>query len=284
MSYIKKKRKVSVIMGIYNCAATLREAIDSLLAQSFIDWELIMCDDGSTDETLSLAMEYARLYDNILVLQNEFNLGLPATLNVCLKHAMSEYIARMDGDDISLPERFQKEVVFLDCHQEYALVSCSMICFDETGDWGVQGHKAMPSKIDFAYGTPFCHAPCMMRRNILNEIGNYTVNNYLRRGQDYYLWHKFYKAGYKGYNLQEPLYKMRDNRDAANRGRSLIQAFYSMRVQAEIMWNLHLPFWLYYRIFRSFFVALFPMGPKWCLRSSYFIRISLILGAILHTS
>ena len=134
MAYSKKQRKVSVIMGIYNCASTLAEAIDSLLAQTYTDWELIMCDDGSTDNTIAVAESYVERCDNILLIQNEHNMGLPATLNHCLEYAESEYIARMDGDDISLPERFAKEVDFLDTHMEYALVSCYMICFDEHGD------------------------------------------------------------------------------------------------------------------------------------------------------
>lgn len=258
MAYCKKKRKVSVIMGIYNCAQTLSEAIDSLLAQSFTDWELIMCDDGSTDNTVCVASSYVDNHDNMLLLQNVGNCGLPATLNLCLQYAKSEYIARMDGDDISLPSRFEKEVAFLDEHLEYALVSCSMICFDESGDWGEQGNKPEPQKIDFAFKSPFCHAPCMMRRSVLNEVGNYTVRKTLRRGQDYYLWHKFYRAGYKGYNIQEPLYKMRDGRDAARR-RGLRTSIYSCRNTLEVMWNLKLPFWLYYRAFRGILVSLLPL-------------------------
>ena len=258
MTYSKKQRKVSVIMGIYNCASTLAEAIDSLLAQTYTDWELIMCDDGSIDETVAIAESYVERFDNILLIRNEYNMGLPATLNHCLEYAESEYIARMDGDDKSMPGRFQKEVDFLDLHPEYALVSCSMLCFDEKGVWGEQGHKAIPTKRDFAFESPFCHAPCVMRREALADVGNYTVRKDLRRGQDYYLWHKFYCKNYKGYNIQEPLYMMRDDQDAANRGRSLSRAFHSMRIKAEVMRNLKLPFWLYYRLFRNFFVALLP--------------------------
>ena len=75
MAYIKRKRKVSVIMGIYNCADTLSEAIDSLLVQSFADWELIMCDDGSTDDTVVVAQSYEERYENILLIQNSRNIG-----------------------------------------------------------------------------------------------------------------------------------------------------------------------------------------------------------------
>lgn len=91
-------------MGIYNCAETLPEAIDSVLTQTFSDWQLILCDDGSKDNTYGIAKEYqGRFPEKILLLQNEQNMGLNHTLNRCLQVASGEYVARMDGDDISLP-------------------------------------------------------------------------------------------------------------------------------------------------------------------------------------
>ena len=129
--------KVSIIMGIYNCAATLPEAIDSILTQTFPDWQLVLCDDGSKDNTYTVAKAYQEKFpDKIVLLQNERNMGLNHTLNRCLQAATGEYVARMDGDDISLPPRLEKEVAFLDAHPEYAIVSTPMIFFDESGDWG----------------------------------------------------------------------------------------------------------------------------------------------------
>lgn len=244
-------------MGIYNCASTLAEAIDSLLAQTYTDWELIMCDDGSTDDTVAIAESYVERYDNILLIRNEHNMGLPATLNHCIEYAESEYIARMDGDDISLPERFEKETQILDVHPEYAIVSCEMIHFDETGDWGISRYVEKPEKIDFLKKSPFCHAGSMMRKEALNAVGNYTVSKELRRGQDYWLWHKFYCAGYKGYNIQEPLYKMRDGRDATRR-RTWQGAVNSMKAELKIFKNLGLPWYLRLKAFRSLLVAVLP--------------------------
>lgn len=265
MSYIKKHRKISVAMAIYNCASTLRQAIDSIVNQTYSDWELILCDDYSTDNTLIIAKEYEALHDNILVIKNNRNLGLPASLNHCIKYAQGDYIARMDGDDISLPQRFEKEMKVFEEHPEYSIVSCAMINFDENGDWGVQRKPEKPEKLDFIYDSPICHAPCIMCKNALIDVGCYTVREDLRRGQDYYLWHKFYCKGYKAYNLQEPYYKMRDDKNAAARRgynmnfvqrikRSLI--FY--RVKKEIFKNLDLP--IKYKIFtfRPVVVALMP--------------------------
>ena len=100
-------------MGIYNCAPTLAEALDSLYAQTYQDFKIILCDDGSTDNTYEVARHYADSHDNIVLVRNERNMGLNYTLNHCLRYADTEYCARMDGDDISLPTRFEKEINFL---------------------------------------------------------------------------------------------------------------------------------------------------------------------------
>lgn len=205
-------------MGIYNCAPTLAEALDSLLAQTYQGFKVIMCDDGSSDNTIEVAQGYVDKYPGrFILIKNEKNLKLAATLNHCLEYADTEYVARMDGDDISLPTRFEKEIQFLDSHPEYALVSCPMIYFDEYGDYRTGVAKSEPSKEDFKYGTPFCHAPVMLRTTILKKIGGYTDEAWVERVEDYYLWYKFYKNGYKGYNMDEPLYKMRNDRNAINR-------------------------------------------------------------------
>ena len=109
--------KVSIIMGIYNCASFLPVAIDSILEQTFKDWELILCDDGSKDDTYSVAKLYVDKHpDKIIQLRNEKNMHLAATLNRCLSVARGEYIARMDADDRCMPKRLEIEVAFLDEH------------------------------------------------------------------------------------------------------------------------------------------------------------------------
>ena len=151
--------RVSVIMGIYNCAPTLVEALDSLYAQTYQDFKIILCEDGSSDNTYEVAKQYQAQHDNIVLIRNEKNMGLNITLNRCLELVDTEYVARMDGDDISLPDRFEKEVKFLDEHPEYALVSCPMIYFDENGVFRIGKDGGEPSKKSFILSAPFCHAP-----------------------------------------------------------------------------------------------------------------------------
>ena len=99
--------KVSVIMASYNGEKYISDAIQSLLDQTFQDWELVICDDCSTDSTYQILKRYAEKYpDKFQVLHNEKNLRLAASLNRCIKCTRGEYIARMDDDDVSLPERF----------------------------------------------------------------------------------------------------------------------------------------------------------------------------------
>lgn len=249
--------KVSVIMGIYNCANEISDAIDSILNQTFQDWELIMCDDGSSDNTYEIATVYANKFNNIKIYRNERNMGLNYTLNRCLQYAKGEYIARMDGDDISISDRFEKEVEFLDSHPEYAIVSTPMIYFDENGEFGVGSASGEANRKTFSKGTPFAHAPAMVRREAFETVGGYSVAPKYLRVEDWHLWVKMYAKGYKGYNLPEPLYKMRDNRAATNR-RKFKYRLNEMRVSVFATKTLKLPCWHYIYAFRSPILGLLP--------------------------
>ncbi len=249
--------RISIIMGIYNCEKTLEEAIESLLQQTYKNWMLIMCDDCSADNTYRLAEEYTKKYKNMILLKNEKNMGLNYTLNKCLQYVETEYVARMDGDDISVPERLQKEIEFLDKHKEYDIVSSSMLYFDAQGEWGRGKVIQKPEKKDFVYGTPFCHAPCMVRTAAYKKVQGYSVDKRLLRVEDYHLWYKMYLAGFHGYNLSEPLYKMRDDRNATSRRK------YKYRVnEAYVKWlivkDFQLPVRNYMHLLRPLIVGLLP--------------------------
>ena len=210
--------KISVIMGIYNCASTLEDALDSLLSQTYTDWNCIMCDDGSKDNTYEVAKSYVEKYpDKFILIKNKTNQGLNQTLNNCLKLVDAEYVARMDGDDISLPKRFEKEVEFLENNSEYAFVSTPMIFFDENGDFMQGTGNGEPDRSAFCKSPPFCHAPCIIRKDAFDSVNGYTVSPDRLRVEDWDLWIKLYAKGYKGYMLKEPYYKMRDDRDAYKR-------------------------------------------------------------------
>lgn len=239
-------KKISILMGIYNCESTLREAIDSIIDQTYTNWKFIICDDGSSDQSFAVAKEYEQSDPSrFQVIKNERNMGLNMTLNKCLALADGDYIARMDGDDISVPERFAKEVAVLNQNPEYAFVSCHMSTFDENGEWGSIKTLEKPQVRDFPTHVPmFCHAPCMIRREAFLDVGGYTEDKRLLRVEDYHLWYKFYAAGYRGYNIQETLYKMRDDRNALHRRTvsARLNGIYATFVGFKMV---HLPVWMY---------------------------------------
>ncbi len=250
---------ISVIMGIYNCESTVAEAIESILRQSVTDWEFIICDDGSQDGTYDVAARYAQQYPGkFILLRNGQNLGLNATLNRCLKEAKGKYIARMDGDDLCDPTRFAIELEVLEQEPDIAIVSTDMAYFDEDGIWGHMIHPLEPVNRDFLYGTPFCHAPCMVRREAYEAVGGYSEGKRLQRVEDYHLWMKMYKAGYKGKNLRLALYHMRDDRNANSR-RKFRYRVNEAYVKALAVRELHLPVWGYVFALRPILVGLMPM-------------------------
>ena len=209
--------KISIIMGIYNCATTLHESIDSLLNQSYTSWELIMCEDGSTDDTFTIADQYANNYKNVFLIQNEANLGLAHSLNKCIKFSNGEYIARQDSDDISKVDRLARQVQILNYHPELDIVSSGMLFFDENGYWGEINSVEVPETADFIKQSPFCHAPSMMRKKALLDVEGYNTSKKTYRAEDYDLWFRMYANGSRGYNIQASLYEVRDDRNAIKR-------------------------------------------------------------------
>ena len=210
--------KISVLMGVYNCEDTLAKSLNSLLEQTFQDFVVIICDDGSKDNTYNVAKKYFNNYPNkFILLKNEQNMGLTYTLNKCLNLVDTEFVARQDGDDISYPTRFEKEYDFLQKHSEYAFVSCAMDYADETGIWNTGKVIERPVLKNFAFGNPFCHAPSMIRSSALRDANGHRDIEKTRGVDDHDLWFRFYSCGYKGYNISEPLYQMFDGKAAQSR-------------------------------------------------------------------
>ena len=205
-------------MAVYNAEKTLDEAIESILGQTYQNWQFIICDDCSTDGTYDKLLGYQKNYpEKFVIIQNEKNSKLAYSLNHCLQYADGEYIARMDADDISLPERFEKQVEYLESHPNIAVVGTSMIRFDEGGDFGEITSYQNPNKYILKTAVPYFHATIMMRKVAMDKIGGYTVAKRTERGQDLDLWFKFYANELQGANLLECLYRVREDRDAIKR-------------------------------------------------------------------
>lgn len=231
---------ISVIMGIYNCENTLEEAVDSIINQTYTNWELIMCDDGSTDNTYKIAKKLEQQDKRIKVIKNKQNLGLAATLNICLKYTKGKYIARMDADDISTPDRLKMQVDFLDKNKEFDLVGGLMQSFDEFGDKNIIGIKQLPNKYDLPKFNPFHHATIMMKSECMKLLNGYTVSKDTTRAEDVDLWFRFFNLNFNGYNLQHVIYKVREDKNAYRR-RKLKYAFQASKVLYKGIKLLKLP-------------------------------------------
>lgn len=248
---------VSVLMGIYNCADTLKEAVDCIINQTYHNWELIMCDDYSDDDTYVVALKIAELDSRIKVIRNEKNLTLAPTLNRCLDIANGKYSARMDGDDVCDFTRLKKEVEILEKHPEYAVVSCNMNFYDENGIYGTLLNPEHPLSSDFAKQSPICHAGCMMRTDVLKSIGGYSNDPEVERVEDYDLWIRMYAKGYKAYNIQETLYGMREGRGAIKRKKFKFRIT-EYKLKKRACKDLKLPFKYRLVAFRPILIGLMP--------------------------
>lgn len=178
--------KISVIMPAYNAETYIKEAIDSILAQTFRNFEFIILNDCSADRTEEIILSYRD--ERIVYLKNERNMGVAATLNKGLAVAKGDYIARMDADDISLPQRFQKQVEYLDAHPDVAVLGTNTETFNENGPvctgWSATDPAQM--KVDLLFSCGLAHPSVMMRRAVILELGGYDLA--FEGMEDYELW------------------------------------------------------------------------------------------------
>lgn len=199
--------KVSVIMGVYNCknVDSLYKSVMSIIRQTFTDWEFIICNDGSTDNTLDTLKEIEKLDERIKIITYEKNNGLAYALNLCIKNAKGIYIARMDDDDISDVNRLEKQICFLDDNKNIDFVGSIANVFNEKGIWGILKMPEYPTKDDFLWNIPFIHPSMVFRKNAFEKITYYNTGFLNKRCEDYTLLMEMYSNGLKGHNIQETL-------------------------------------------------------------------------------
>lgn len=178
---------VSVLMAVYNGQRYVRQAIDGILAQTFLEFEFVIVDDGSTDSTPRILDEYADL--RIVRLKHEGNRGLIAALNTGLAAARGEFVARQDADDISAPERLQTQVEFLRSRSDVAVVgSDSIFESEETGSRTMRAVETNPLRIAWIllFYCPLTHSSIMFRREVIRKLGGYGEDDVF--AEDFALW------------------------------------------------------------------------------------------------
>ena len=185
--------RITVALSVYDNAAYLAPALDSILAQTFGDFELVAVDDGSADGSAAILDDYAARDSRVRVI-HQSNRGLIASLNRIITEARAPYIARMDGDDIALPERFARQIAFLDAHPDHGLVGTQIRGITETGqprhdhaiDHPMTAEAIAEALGSSVSGSPLCHPSVMIRHDLLTAVGGYRAA--YRHCEDYDLW------------------------------------------------------------------------------------------------
>lgn len=249
------KPKISVIMPIYKSSLYLEEAISSVLKQSYKDFEFIIIDDNDVKdvEEKDKCSNIINSFDDkrIILINNNGNIGVTASINKSLKIAKGEYIARMDSDDVNATDRFFKQNLFLDNNDKYTLVGSFYETIDTKGDIIKKvslPYKNENLKVELFERNPFTGGGVMFRKKILDVVGAYEFhdNDF---SEDYDLWFRLAKVG-KVYNIPQYLYKYRiysnnvENREKINK-----QLF--ARERLYLKYRFTKEFFIYFLIFKA---------------------------------
>lgn len=219
---------ISVIMPVYNAQQYLHESIASILAQGFDDFEFLIFNDGSTDNSSEIIKSFKD--PRIHFTGFDYNQGYVALLNLGMKNATGKYIARMDADDISQPDRFQKQYDFLESNPEYIVCGTlfSVIGGRERVELPLEDEDI---KLRMLYITPFCHPSVMMRAKLLHDNQIYYNADYMP-AEDHELWGRLAAYG-KLVNLPDTLlnYRVHDNNISLKKRTSQqVQTLYQSRL------------------------------------------------------
>ncbi len=232
---------VSVVLPAFNTEKYVGEAVESILSQTFTDFELIVIDDGSGDRTAEILRGYARADARLRILSNGNNRGIPKTRNIGIKAARGRYIAWQDADDISLPERLQKQFDYMEKHSEVALLGTAKNTISDTGELLKENVVSLlkPKFEDLLQMNRFVNGSTMIRKSALEVVGGYDETFY--SAEDYELWLRIAKR-FPVANLPEVLYIYRVHLESMiNKFRHtnilytlLAREIYSNKVVAEI--------------------------------------------------
>ena len=245
-------------MSVKNGAQYLDKSINSILNQSFSDFEFIICDDGSTDNTLAMLMSYMERDKRIRVIQNVESRGLAYSLNKCIEESRSNILARQDADDWSDEKRFEIQYEVVVSHPEYAIVGTQWYNVTSDGKAPPSDVKACPTARDQISRGQFMHPTWMMRKDMLKKVGFYTANKYTKRSQDYHLVLKILGDGMQMYNIPEHLYYYRANEDTIARSIDWKKVKGLMWIRWDGYRRNNLPIWAYVYVLKPLVANLIP--------------------------
>jgi glycosyltransferase involved in cell wall biosynthesis len=219
---------ISVIMPVYNAEKYLREAIDSILTQTFGNFEFIIIDDSSSDESIQIIESYND--SRIIFLENEVNQGISVSLNRGIKIARGKYIARMDSDDIAMPQRLEVQYSFLQKNSDICILGSWVEAFDEYQNKSIWKYPLTSSQIliEMLFRSPVAHPSVMFRKSIVQDFEIF-YNPIYSKSEDYDLWTRLVKM-HKFANLDESLLKYRIHSQQTGSISYRLQRKQSMRI------------------------------------------------------
>ena len=227
--------RITVLMSVYNGEKFLKEAIDSILAQTYTDFEFVIYDDCSTDRTSSIINSYDD--SRIVYRKNTVNQGLTRNLADGVSRSKADYIARMDADDIAFPNRLEKQIVWMDAHLDYTILGTPVLYFRDTlGDLGIayQPTDDATIKATLLISFTLMHPTIMIRRNDL-VFHNLNYNPDYWCSQDHALYLDCIREKLKFSNLSEPLLHMRSHLESISRAKSSRQQECSQRARLNFL-------------------------------------------------
>jgi len=193
MKMNKKFPLVSVLMSTFNSEKTLERAIDSILNQSYKHIEFLICNDGSTDNTVKILEKYSNLYEQIEIINNNNNIGLTKSLNLLIDKSKGDFIARQDADDYSDPERIKEQIKHCINNKFHAVFTRSYNLNKNTSMQNIS--YLIPYKILINFRNPFVHGTMLINSKIIKKLGGYDESYYF--AQDYKLYRDLIDNGIK---------------------------------------------------------------------------------------
>ena len=268
-------------MPVYNQQSSVLAAVDSILNQTFKDFIFIIIDDASSDNSLEILQTAAQKDQRIRLITNHHHLGLTRSLNKALRFVKTKYIARMDADDIALPARFQKQIQFLETHQQIMLLGTAVYLIDDSGKQiGLKRHPSDHQHLrsQILKYCPFIHPTWMFHRSLIAEVGEY--NDHFPFSQDYELALRI-ASRFKTANLAEPLLKyLVDSSQAISIKNLKKQEWLALKARFLALTEYGYPFTEAWKIIKPLLSFLIPVGIKKIVYRKFFWTAVLIFSLI----
>lgn len=237
---VKTEPFLSVVMAVYNSGKYLRESIESVLLQTYSHFELILVNDGSTDESEGIIQEYIEKDKRIVYLKNDINLGQSETRNKAIRSAKGDYIAIVDSDDVCLADRFEKQVCFLRENPNVDVLGSSYCLFFNGREDKCETIVSADVN-DLRNGTPPVHNPtCMIKRKTFLKHGYYDSK--YDNAEDYELWLRWFSQNVRFENMPDVLYKKRTHPGSVSISNIKRQIYLMLKIDFIAITRYHIRF------------------------------------------